>query len=95
VSIAFVGLAGGRLLVFDVVYERLFTAFLMLNGMFLLLGFVAFSDRIAAYSWILGPSLLWYPLCRLRSLPAHAAAVAVLLIAYAAGFSSGNLGVGA
>jgi hypothetical protein len=38
------------------------TAYVVFNALFLAFGFVAFSDRIASYSWFLAPMLLWRPL---------------------------------
>ncbi|NDK33004.1 EpsG family protein [Nesterenkonia haasae] len=43
-------------------YAKLFTAYVLLNCYFLLLGFVYFNDRLAAYSWSLIPLLVCIPL---------------------------------
>lgn len=45
-------------------YQRLITIYTLFNSVFLLLGFIAYSDRIALYSWILIPILLWYPILK-------------------------------
>lgn len=42
-------------------YATLVNAYILLNCYFLLLGFVFFSNRLAAYSWLLTPLLLWVP----------------------------------
>lgn len=42
-------------------YPQLFTAYVLLNCYFLLMGFVYFSDRLAAYSWSLIPLLICAP----------------------------------
>lgn len=41
-------------------YNILLKIYLIFNIYFLLLGFIAFNDRLAAYSWMLIPILLWY-----------------------------------
>lgn len=46
----------------DPVTDRLVVVYVLWNALFLALGFVAFSDRLAAYSWFLAPLLLWRPL---------------------------------
>lgn len=40
-------------------YNILIKLYLILNTYFLLLGFIAFNDRIAAYSWMLIPLILF------------------------------------
>lgn len=47
-------------------HARVLTAYIVFNCAFLLVGFVAFGDRIAAYSWFLAPWLLWLPLTRVK-----------------------------
>ena len=42
-------------------YAKLFNAYVLLNCYFLLLGFLFFSDRLAAYSWSLIPLLVCVP----------------------------------
>ena len=46
----------------DTMYDGILTYYLLANAAFLLFGFVAFSDRIAVYSWYMLPLLLVYPL---------------------------------
>lgn len=43
-------------------YSKLTNVYILFNIFFLALGFVAYTDRIAAYSWFLIPMLLIYPL---------------------------------
>lgn len=43
----------------DTEYEKLLIYYLLANSYFLCLGFIAFSDRIAAYSWFIIPILIW------------------------------------
>lgn len=45
-------------------YPKLLNAFILLNGYFLVMGFVFFSDRLAAYSWMLVPVLVALPFLR-------------------------------
>lgn len=61
-----VGVAGSRWLEgSDLwVYRRLLSVYVVFNAAFLALGFVAFSDRIAAFSWFLLPLLLWFAISR-------------------------------
>lgn len=44
------------------VYEKLLKIYILFNAYFLLVGFVAYSDRIASYSWFLVPLLILLPL---------------------------------
>lgn len=43
-------------------YLLVIKIFILFNSIFLLSGFVAFADRIAAYSWMLIPLLIWIPI---------------------------------
>lgn len=43
-------------------YERILNFYIINNIYFLLLGFIAYSDRLAVYSWFLIPLLVWYPI---------------------------------
>lgn len=45
-------------------YPKLVNAFILLNCYFLCMGFVYFSDRLAAYSWSLVPALVSIPFLR-------------------------------
>lgn len=47
-------------------YQRIIKAYVIFNTAFLLLGFVAHSDRIAAYSWFLIPLLIFYPIVQAK-----------------------------
>jgi hypothetical protein len=69
VSAAFVaiGLLGRRLLGRDKTLDRLLVILVTFNCYYLAFGFVAFSDRIAAYSWFIAPLLTWYVLSRTRN----------------------------
>lgn len=69
----------------DPVQRRLLAAYVLFNSIFLLLGFVAFSDRLAAYSWFLVPLLVWYPLSARDSRNS---------VALSAGLTVAMLGVG-
>jgi hypothetical protein len=47
-------------------YNLLLNAYILFNSYFLLLGFIAFSDRLASYSWFLLPILFWYPILTIQ-----------------------------
>jgi len=87
-ALALVALWGKRT-TSDPRYARLATAYLLFNCMFLLLGFVAYSDRLASYSWFLGPLLLWYPLDVRRRGWAWTGTVATAIGVIVAGFVAG------
>lgn len=70
------------------VYDRLIVVYLLFGSAFLLFGFVAFSDRLAAYAWFALPLLAWYPLSRRTSAGLPVVAVAVVT---AAGVGLGTL----
>lgn len=48
----------------DETYKKLIKLYISYNSLFLLFGFVAYSDRIAGYSWMLIPIIVWYPLLK-------------------------------
>lgn len=43
-------------------YGIVLKIYISLNIFFLLFGFIAFSDRLASYSWFFIPVIIWYPL---------------------------------
>lgn len=43
-------------------YLNIIKIYIALNSYFLMFGFVAFSDRVASYSWFLIPILIFYPI---------------------------------
>jgi len=45
----------------DAIYKLIISFYAILTSIFMILGFIAYSDRIAAYSWILIPLVLVYP----------------------------------
>lgn len=51
----------------DRAFDWLFKCYIAFNSIFLLLGFMAYSDRIAGYSWMLTPFLLAYPCLNSKS----------------------------
>jgi hypothetical protein len=57
------------------------TAFLAYNGVYLVLGYVAFSDRLAVYSLILVPLAAWHALSVVQRFRNIALPVAVILAA--------------
>lgn len=79
-----------RLVWQDTTYDRLINAYILMNAIFLLLGFVAFSDRIAAYSWFLAPIMLWYPIANAAK-PTLASGSLLLIIGF--GVSAGSFSV--
>lgn len=46
----------------EITYLNIIKIYIALNCYFLLFGFVAFSDRVAIYSWFLIPILVFYPI---------------------------------
>ncbi|RKR76129.1 EpsG family protein [Frondihabitans australicus] len=71
-------------------YTRLVTLFACLNVYFLLFGFIAYSDRLGAYSWLLAPLLLAAPLARSQSARSRVATVGVVAFVVVAGFRFGH-----
>jgi hypothetical protein len=57
----FAGLFLYKYLFRDSKYEKLIKIYILFSSVFFLLGFIAYSDRIAAYSWFLLPIILWIP----------------------------------
>lgn len=43
-------------------YKIMLNAYIIFNAVFILLGFIAFSNRLSAFSWFLIPLLIWYPI---------------------------------
>ncbi|CAH1194597.1 hypothetical protein PAECIP111892_01757 [Paenibacillus auburnensis] len=60
-------------------YLRIIKAYIVLNSLFVLCGFLAFSDRIAAYSWFLIPLLIWHPIVKAKKYSWIMAAVVMIL----------------
>lgn len=73
-------------------YRILVKAYVIFNTYFLLMGFVAFSDRLAAYSWFLAPLLIWEPVLKSNK-PSRVLILIILLIFLGKGFASGNLNI--
>lgn len=48
----------------DQQFEILTKIYIAFNSLFLIFGFIAFSDRLASYSWFLIPILIFYPLLK-------------------------------
>lgn len=42
-------------------YRLILNAYILYNVVFVLFGFIAFSNRLSAFSWFLIPLLIWYP----------------------------------
>jgi hypothetical protein len=74
-----IGLLGRRGRDADPVLDRLFVILVAFNCYFLIFGFVAFSDRIAAYSWFLAPMLTWYVLSKRNNIPAATTAIVAVV----------------
>lgn len=72
-------------------YPALVGAYALLNVYFLLFGFIAFSDRLAAYSWSLAPFVLAVPFLDPRSGTGHAVTVAFVAGVVAVGLATGPL----
>lgn len=70
-------------------YKQLIKLYVSFNSIFLLFGFVAYSDRIAGYSWFLIPVIVWYPLLKREKY--HRLVVAAMLLGFVlVGFLSGT-----
>ncbi|TKG98976.1 EpsG family protein [Peribacillus simplex] len=72
------------------VYEKMINIYTMFNIIFLLLGFVAFSDRIASYSWFLIPLLIWIPAFKLKKYNSFVYPI-ILLLFLTVGFITGSI----
>lgn len=68
----------------DELLERLVATYLVLNGFFLTFGFIAYSDRVASYSWIFAPLIIWRGLALGRGVVAP-------ILAYIASIVFGSL----
>lgn len=56
-----------RFLKTDMFYNWLLKSYLGLSSVYILFGFIGYSDRMAAYAWFLIPILLFYPAIKMRS----------------------------
>lgn len=43
-------------------YLKVIKTYILFNTVFLLIGFISYSDRLAAYSWFLIPVMIWIPI---------------------------------
>lgn len=68
------------------IYEKLLKIYISFNTVFLLLGFIAYSDRLAVYSWMLIPLLVSYPF--LYNKKNNWMLIIVILLFLVIGFSS-------
>ncbi|WP_343988021.1 EpsG family protein, partial [Terrabacter terrae] len=91
-AVGVVGLIGLKVVANDAIYGRLLVVFLIFNTFYLALGFVAYSDRLASYSWFLAPLLVWYPLDRRFEHRWVATATASALAVLVGGFAMGPFG---
>ncbi|PFG15091.1 EpsG family protein [Bacillus sp. es.036] len=73
-------------------YNKLLKIYVMFNIYFLLLGFVTYSDRIAAFSWFLIPLLILLPLTTLKQYNPLLTSL-VLLILLLIGFYNGSVDI--
>lgn len=64
----------------DFTYYHLLNSYVLFNSVYLILGFVAFSDRIASYSWMLIPLLTFYPILKSNKGRGLASLVAILFL---------------
>lgn len=63
----------------DESYKKIIRIYLMFNIVFVLFGFVAYSDRVAGYSWFIIPLLVWYPIYNSKKYNSYLAYVAFAL----------------
>ncbi|WHY00417.1 EpsG family protein [Neobacillus sp. DY30] len=56
-----------RFLMNDKIFEWLLKAYLSFSIIYVLFGFIGFSDRLASYAWFLIPILLYYPAIKMES----------------------------
>jgi hypothetical protein len=70
-------------------YSRLMVFYLALNTIFLLFGFILYSDRIGAYSWTLAPLILATPFAYPKSRIGRIGTVAFLAAVIGYGFVRG------
>lgn len=43
-------------------YKIMLNTYILFNTLFVLFGFIAFSNRLSAFSWFIIPLLIWYPI---------------------------------
>ena len=70
-------------------YPRLMVFYCVLNTYFLLFGFILFSDRLAAYSWMLAPLILATPFAAPKSTIGRMETVGFVMVIIAFGFFVG------
>jgi hypothetical protein len=68
--------------------QFLVCGFVLFNAIFLCLGFLAYSDRVAAYSWLMTPVVVGYLLYRNDRPPAVAGRVAMVISVCAVTFAT-------
>lgn len=70
-------------------YSQLLVAYCLFNMYLLLLGFIAYSDRLAAYSWYLAPLIIAAPAGSVGPVGRRARTVSVVAALVAVGFALG------
>lgn len=56
-----------RFKVTDSFYTWIIKSYLLLSSVYLLFGFIGYSDRIAAFGWFLTPILIFYPIIKMNN----------------------------
>jgi hypothetical protein len=69
-------------------YMKIIKVYISFNALFLLFGFISFSDRLAVYSWFLIPVLIWFPILNATKYR-PVIAFSVLLISFVLGVVTG------
>jgi len=76
----------------DYFYEMILKAYLSFNTVFVVLAFLAYSNRTAAYSWFLIPIIVWLPVFRMKKYQKQLSFF-VLVVSFLAGLLMGSLDI--
>lgn len=72
-------------------YKNILSLYLLFNMIFLFFGFIAYSDRLASYSWILIPIILWKSIYKTKNY--RYKAIALLLGFLAVAILTGSMNI--
>lgn len=74
----------------DSMYTKLVKVYIGYNTVFLLMGFIPFSDRIALYSWFLIPLIVWIPILKAKNYSAFIVS-SMLIVTLVVGIFSNSI----
>ena len=61
-------------------YKLILNAYILLNIIFIMFGFIGYSYRLASYSWYLIPILIWFPILKPKTYKPYISSILVVAV---------------